>query len=216
MFDMKSNIGTLIIMENLSTAYLVSEEAVEEPIGQQEYGLIRRCQDGEPEAMEQIVFLYQNKVYNIAYGLLGNEEDAKDITQEAFLRVWEKAGQFQFRSSFSTWLYRIVVNLCNNERRRKKPDSSYMDVFDLGDQLSADTDTPESMVLMTEQQEMLKLALTKLKKKYREVIILRDMEGLSYEEISKIAGCSLGRVKSRLHQARMQLRQILVRQERGA
>ncbi len=196
-------------MESLSVAHFISEE-VEEPTDQQERDLVKHCQGGESQAMEQIVRLYQNQVYNIAYGMLGSPEDAQDITQDVFLSVWEKIGQFQFKSRFSTWLYRIVTNMCINEKnRRYRRQTSPTEMDDSQAWTPVDSRTPEKEVLLAEQQEMLQAALGQLKQDYRKILILREMENLSYDELAEVLNCSVGRVKSRLHEARTILRKIL-------
>ena len=106
---MQAQQAVLTAMGNSTITDLIPQE-VEESGNQQENDLIKRCQSGDQQAMEQIVSQYQNQVYNIAYGMLRNSEDAQDIMQEVFLRVWDKIRQFQLKSCFSTWLYRIVKN----------------------------------------------------------------------------------------------------------
>lgn len=163
--------------------------------------------------MEEIVRQYENQVYNIAYGMLGSPEDAQDITQDVFVSVWEKIGQFRFRSKFSTWLYRIAKNMSLNEKSRRT--SRKTDVVEIDDSqawVPVDHQTPEDEILASEQQQILHKALGQLKESYRTILVLREMEGLSYEDLSAVLGCSIGRVKSRLYEARMQLRGILKRE----
>lgn len=204
----------LSTMVSLSVAHFISTE-VEDLADQQERDLIKDCQAGDSQAMGQIVRLYQNQVYNIAYGMLGNSEDAQDIAQDVFLSVWEKIGQFQFKSRFSTWLYRIVTNMCINEQnRRQRRQTSPTEMDDSQAWTPVDSRTPEKEVLFAEQQEMLQAALGQLKPDYRKILILREMEGLSYDELAEILNCSVGRVKSRLHEARLSLRKILKQKDR--
>ena len=163
--------------------------------------------------MEEIVRQYENQVYNIAYGMLGSPEDAQDITQDVFVSVWEKIGQFRFRSKFSTWLYRIAKNMSLNEKSRRT--SRKTDVVEIDDSqawVPVDHQTPEDEILASEQQQILHKALGQLKESYRTILVLREMEELSYEDLSAVLGCSIGRVKSRLYEARMQLRGILKRE----
>ena len=179
---------------------------------QQERDLVLRCQDGSQGAMESIARQYQHWVYNIAYGMLGNREDAGDVAQDVFLWLCENIGQFQFRSQFSTWLYRIVMNRCINLKdryRRRKTEP--MEIDDSQPWTPIADVSPESSVLLQEQQELLQKALAKLKRDYRKILILREMRNLSYEELAEVLGCSMGRVKSRLHEARKALR-ILIKQ----
>lgn len=185
---------------------------VEEFDSQQERDLILRCQERDPSAMGTLVVQYQHWVYNIAYGLLGHHEDSQDIAQDVFLSVWQNIHKFQFRSRFSTWLYRIVKNKCLNlidQRKRRKTDP--MEIDDSQPWVPLDNVTPEQEVLHSEQSQMLHQALGRLKESYRTILILRELRELSYEEISKILNCTLGRVKSRLHEARKALRVELER-----
>ena len=178
---------------------------------EQEKDLVIRCQDGDKSAMEALIRQYQQWVYNISYGILGNPEDASDMAQEVFLWLWENIGQFQFRSRFSTWLYRIVTNRCINlkdqkKRRRTEP----MEIDDSQPWTPIDTETPEKAVLRLEQREILQKALAQLKDDYRKILILREMQDLSYEELAEVIGCSVGRVKSKLHEARKMLRKYVL------
>jgi RNA polymerase sigma-70 factor (ECF subfamily) len=201
-------------MKNLPITDLIPEES-ENINDQQERDLIRRCQTGDSQALEQIVRQYQDGVYGMAYGMLGNREDAQDLAQDAFLTVWEKIGQFKFKSRFSTWLYRVVTNLCINEKNRKRRrKTTPMEIDDSQAWVPVDTVTPEKEVLLAEQQEILQAALAQLKDKYRTILVLREMENLSYDELSEVLGCSIGRVKSRLHEARLALRNILQQKDR--
>ena len=182
-------------------------------VDQHEIDLVKRCQNRDMQAMEEIVGQYENQVYNIAYGMLGSPEDAQDITQDVFVSVWEKIGQFRFRSKFSTWLYRIAKNVSLNEKSRRT--SRKTDVVEIDDSqawVPVDYQTPEDEILASEQQQILHKALGQLKESYRTILVLREMEELSYEDLSAVLGCSIGRVKSRLYEARMQLRGILKRE----
>ncbi len=185
---------------------------VEEFDTEQERELILRCQEKDTAAMGTLIVQYQHWVYNIAYGLLGHREDAQDTTQDVFLSVWQNIHKFQFRSRFSTWLYKIVKNKCLNvidQKKRRKTDP--MEIDDTQPWVPLDTVTPEQEVLRTEQAEILHAALGKLKESYRTILVLRELRELSYEEIAEILNCTLGRVKSRLHEARKALRQELER-----
>ena len=179
---------------------------------QQERELILRCQERDTDAMGTLIVQYQHWVYNIAYGILGHHQDAQDAAQDAFVSVWENIHKFQFRSRFSTWLYRIVRNKCLNvidQRKRRKTDP--MEIDDSQPWVPLDTVTPEQEVLRNEQSEILHTALGKLKESYRTILILRELRELSYEEIAEVLNCTLGRVKSRLHEARKALKAELER-----
>lgn len=187
---------------------------VEEFDNQQERELILRCQERDTDAMGTLVVHYQHWVYNIAYGFLGHHEDAQDAAQDTFLSVWQNIDKFQFRSQFSTWLYRIVKNKCLNlidQRKRRKTEP--MEIDDSQPWVPLDTTTPDKEVLRSEQSEILHAALGRLKESYRTILILRELRDLSYEEIAEVLNCTLGRVKSRLHEARKALKTELERIE---
>lgn len=181
---------------------------------EQERELILRCQERDTAAMGTLIVQYQHWVYNIAYGMLGHREDAEDAAQDAFLSVWQNIESFKFRSRFSTWLYRIVKNKCLNvidQRKRRKTDP--MDIDDSQPWVPLDNVTPERETLRNEQSEILHAALGRLKESYRTILVLRELRELSYEEIAEVLNCTLGRVKSRLHEARKALREELERIE---
>jgi len=178
--------------------------------------LVRLCQNGDMTAFEQLFRRHQDRIYNIAYRMMNNREDALDMTQEIFIRAYQKIKDFNFRSAFSTWLYRLALNLCTDELRKQKSKKKIeISADDLGlttdvmSVIQVDENTPEDNVISKEQEKQVWDAINSLKDKDRAIIILRDMEGLSYEEISDVLKCSLGRVKSRLHEARQKLKDIL-------
>ena len=180
----------------------------------QEREIVLRCQNGDADAMGTLIIRYQHWVYNIAYGILGHHQDAEDVAQDAFVSAWENIGKFQFRSRFSTWLYRIVKNKCLNhidQYQRRKTDPTEID--DSQPWVPLDTVTPEEEALRTEEKEIVHAALAKLKPSYREILVLRELRDMAYEEIAEILGCTLGRVKSRLHEARKALKKELERVE---
>lgn len=179
---------------------------------EQERELILRCQERDTAAMGTLIVQYNHWVYNIAYGILGNHEDAEDASQDAFLSVWQNIDSFKFRSRFSTWLYRIVRNKCLNvidQRKRRKTDP--MEINDSQPWVPLDNVTPEQEALRSERSQILHAALDRLKESYRTILVLRELRELSYEEIAEVLNCTLGRVKSRLHEARKALREELER-----
>lgn len=178
--------------------------------------LVKKSQSGDIESFELLISSYDKRAYNIAYRIMGNEEDAKDMAQEAMLRVYRSIKDFKGQSSFSTWLYRIVTNVCLDELRRRKNDrhvsiDSTIKTEDgeLHIELCSDKETPETAYERVEQRELIKEAIRELNDEYRSVIVLRDIQGFSYEEISNMLECSLGTVKSRINRARTMLRDRL-------
>jgi RNA polymerase sigma-70 factor (ECF subfamily) len=130
-----------------------------------------------------------------------------DLTQDIFLKAYQNIGKFRFTSAFSTWLYRLAVNLCIDELRKRKKIGNPVP---LEEALSeSDADTPEDNVISSDTERQVWEAINSLKEKDRAIIVLRDIEGLSYKEIAEVFKCSLGRVKSRIHEARQKLKMIL-------
>jgi RNA polymerase sigma-70 factor (ECF subfamily) len=169
--------------------------------------LVRLCQNGDMAAFEQLFHKYQERVYGTALRMMSNKEDALDLTQEIFLKAYQNIHKFKSTSAFSTWLYRLSVNLCIDELRKRKRFANTVPLEEAVSQ--ADANTPEDYAISKERERQVWKALNSLKEKERAIIILRDMEGLSYKEIAEVFRCSLGRVKSRLHEARQSLKAIL-------
>lgn len=178
--------------------------------------LVKKSQSGDVESFELLISSYDKRAYNIAYRIMGNEEDAKDMAQEALIRVFKSIRDFKGQSSFSTWLYRIVTNVCLDELRRRK-NNKYVPLEgtiqtaggELHMELCSDKETPESAYERVEQRELIVKAIEELNEEYKSVIVLRDIQGFSYDEISKMLDCSLGTVKSRINRARNMLRDKL-------
>lgn len=183
---------------------------------------IERAKQGDLSAYRVLVETYQQRVFSIALGVVGNSEDAQDIAQEAFLKVFRKLSSFRGQSSFYTWLYRIVFNLSVDLSRKRYRHREVMK----GDNYSLDRDLQESsnvpsnnIVAVSADPEVeysrsqlrdgLDLALGELSSEHKAVIMLREIDGLSYQEISDVIGCSKGTVMSRLHHARRRLQKAL-------
>jgi RNA polymerase sigma-70 factor (ECF subfamily) len=171
--------------------------------------LIKKSKSGDVEAFEQLIFDYQKKAYNIALRIMGNQEDAKDMCQEAFIRIFKSIEGFKEQSSFSTWMYRIVTNVCLDEiRRKKKNDTVSLDnTFETQNgevhfETASDEDTPEEAFIRTEKRRIILKEINSLSEEYKTAIVLRDIQGFSYEEIANILCCSIGTVKSRINRGR--------------
>ncbi|HEY3377890.1 MAG TPA: sigma-70 family RNA polymerase sigma factor [Armatimonadota bacterium] len=180
---------------------------------QQEYALVRRVQAGDDAAFDRLVELCSGRVYSLALRMVGNADDAQDIAQEAFVRVYQALPRFRQDAAFSTWLYRIVVNTCHDElaRRPRRPVSvselTSDDEMPSPLDLATTDDTPETALLQRERQRALETALAELPAQARMVIILHDIQGLSYQEMAEILHAELGTIKSRLNRARNQMRE---------
>lgn len=171
--------------------------------------LVKRSKSGDIEAFEQLIFDYQKKAYNIALRVMGNQEDAKDMCQEAFIRIYKSIEGFKEQSSFSTWMYRIVTNVCLDEIRKKKKsetvslDGTYeTENGEIHFEIASDDDTPEEAYVRTEKKRIILKSINELSEEYKTAIVLRDIQGFSYEEIANILCCSIGTVKSRINRAR--------------
>ncbi len=179
--------------------------------------LVRRAQAGNTEAFEELVRRYERKVYNITYRMLGNEQDASEALQDAFLRAYRFLPKFQFKSSFYTWLYRIATNVSLSRLRgRERVETVSLDqpVGESGDIALDIPDykyTPERLMQQRELRQALQDAVSELPEDYRSVVVLRDLEDLSNEEVSKVLKLSVAAVKSRLHRGRLVLREKLAK-----
>ncbi len=181
--------------------------------------LIKKAQKGDTAAFEKIITEYQNVVYSIAYRYAENPEDAADMSQEVFLKMFRNINTFQFKSKLSTWIYRVAANTCidlvkksNRDKNTYSIDEGYENSD--GDtkytEIADDSSQPETVLEDSEVKDAINLAISELNEDYRTVIILRDIQGLSYDEISEIVGCSVGTVKSRISRGRKNLREILL------
>lgn len=176
---------------------------------------IKQVLKGDQSAYEDIVNLYQHKLYQVCYRMLSSKEEAEDITQEAFVRAYINLHSFDQKRKFSTWIYRIATNLCIDRIRKKKPDY-YLDAevagtegLDMYSQIAADEKLPEETVEQMELQERIQYEISRLPDKYRAVIVLKYIEELSLQEISEILEMPLGTVKTRIHRGREALRKQL-------
>lgn len=181
-----------------------------------ESALIERWRGGEQRAFEELVARYEKRVYNLAYRMSGNADDASDLAQEAFVRVFTALPSFKGQSSFATWLYRIATNVCLDELRRRgrQPVLSLdqpvaMEEGPVARQTVDPAAGPLDELERTELRAAVQDGISALQPEHRAVIILRDLQGLPYEEIAGVLACSLGTVKSRLNRARLALRERL-------
>ena len=181
---------------------------------------IERLKKGEAAAFEILVSERSGEIYGLLYRLTENTEEARDLTQETFLRAFQNIGHFRGDADLRTWIYRIAINQARNRwrwwRRRRRDATVSLDAPDgpfgqpLNATLRADQrNDPERQTLAHERERVLRLALKMLGRAYRETVILRDIEGFSYEEIATTLGISVGTVKSRLSRGREELRQRL-------
>ncbi|MDW8321656.1 MAG: sigma-70 family RNA polymerase sigma factor [Armatimonadota bacterium] len=182
--------------------------------------LVARCRQNDLTAFDEIVERYQHKIYGYVKRLVGNETDAEDITQEVFLKALTSLHAFREESSLQTWLFRIATNLCRDLHRRRQREKGWLPLWRwLDGEDSSDVESaieipdyksnPEKLLLREELGDLLKRAIDRLPMAMREVLVLHDIESLSYEEIAQTLGIPLGTVKSRLFHARARLRHAL-------
>jgi len=178
---------------------------------------VKHAKNGDIDAFEEIVKTYEKKIYNLALRYVGNSEDAYDVSQEVFIRVYKSINSFKEESSFSTWIYRVAVNICIDHMRKSKKSNtvSMTREDDEGNEEQMEIEdtsySPEKVYDRIELRENIKNALDELSEDHRQVIILRDINGLNYEDIGRILDLGEGTVKSRIFRAREKLCRILSR-----
>jgi len=176
--------------------------------------LIRRCQAGDTSAFEPLVERYRQRVWRLAYHVLRDREDAWDCAQEAFVRAFHSLGSFRGQSAFYTWLFRITLNVATDRQRARGAQARAFGTERMAEEEWKRT-TPDSgagpdvSAARSEQRERIREALDALPPKARTIVILSDVEGLSYKEIADVLRCPIGTVMSRLHNARQRLRTLL-------
>ena len=180
--------------------------------------LLKKCCEGSVEAFETIMKTHYKKVYNIAFRMLNNSEDASDMAQEAFVKIYQSIAGFKHESSLATWVYRIATNVCLDEiRKRKNRNVVSMDGYIESDesemvkQFKANQLSVEDLFENKETQKEISELLMSLSEEHRTMIVLRDYNGMNYEEIAKITNSTLGTVKSRLSRARNALKNLFIK-----
>lgn len=187
-------------------------------INDYEKELIKKAIMGDEASFETLIFSCKGKAYSIAFRYLRNREDAMDVLQESFIKIYRHLGKFNFNSSFDTWVYRIVINSCNDllKKTKSRPpsESIYKDSdanyhFEIVDK----EPLPDEKLIKKEEAEYILECLDKLQQEQKEMLILRDIHGFSYEEISELLKMNLGTVKSRISRARENLKKIYLMEQ---
>ncbi len=185
-------------------------------------GLVQQAQGGSMQAVDELVRTYQTPIFNLAYRMVNQHEDAADLTQEVFIKVYRAIRKFKGESRFSTWLYALALNTCRSRRKRLRR-IGFFEAQSLDKPVDTEEghvcrepvdsgDLPDQAMEKHETREIVGRAIATLADEFREVIVMRDMQGLSYEEIAGATGCSEGTVKSRLWRARAKVRDELRRE----
>ncbi len=176
----------------------------------QEAELILRCQQGDQVALKEIFERYHPKVYRIAYGVLRQREDALDVVQEVFIKLYRSIKEFKGKSAFYTYLYRLAMNTAIDHSRKLKRSSlvslDHQEGFQPADRKEK---RPDHLTAQKEMEEKVRWAIDQLPQDQRATLIYREIEELSYQEIAEVMGCSIGTVMSRLHYGRKKLQELL-------
>ncbi len=185
--------------------------------GSKDAELIKAFQAGEKAAFDKLVLSHKDKVYNLCYWFIGDYQEANDLAQDVFFKAFKALKNFRFESAFSTWIYRITVNTCKNrlnslQYRLKKKFVHFNNTAEKsnpGAEIVDESSSPEIELRRKEKSRLIQTAINSLSAEKKAVVVLRDIEGLSYEEISSATGFNLGTVKSKLARARQDLREKL-------
>jgi RNA polymerase sigma-70 factor (ECF subfamily) len=176
--------------------------------------LVARATAGDVDSFNQLVSRWERTIYALAYRTLGREEDARDVVQEAFLRAYRGLRGFKGEAKFSSWLYRITLNLCRDWIRRERrapvvqpPEGT--DAVDLADAMASPTESVEDLVARREMSRAVSRAMAELPEEQRTAILLKEYHGLTFQEIADLQGCPLSTVKTRLYQGLSVLRKHL-------
>jgi RNA polymerase sigma-70 factor (ECF subfamily) len=204
------------VMDTARTVGMTLERAL--PAVNEEAPLVAELQAGSEEAFTYLLGVYQSPVFNLVAHILENPGEAADVLQDVFIKVFKGIRQFHGDSSLKTWIYRIAVHEASNHRRgwrrrhRHEPvslDDSGAESVLLAAEVRASAETPYRLLEQAERQELLRRALASLAQPYRTVVVLREIEGLAYDEIAQVTGMAEGTVKSRLMRGRELLRRKL-------
>jgi len=190
--------------------------ANERPVDTDDQALVERCRNGEVAAFEPLVEKYRERVWRLAYNYLRDREEAWDVAQDAFIRAWQALPSFRGQSAFYTWLFRIVINVATDRARQRSARGRAFGTEAVPEEdwdrvLVEPGGGPDTAAARAEQRERIRRGLDALPEHHRAIIMLSDLEGLSYREIAEVLDIPMGTVMSRLHNARKRLRDILGR-----
>lgn len=178
--------------------------------------LIEESRKGNVDAFEELIKGYKKSAYNIALRVMRNAEDAEDASQEALIKIFKNISSFNMESTFKVWMYRVVVNTCIDFKRRKNVNTLSIDeTIDLGSgreiqrEIPDESNNPDALIERNYSTQLVNDAINMLEDDFKTIIILRDIKGFTYDEISQILSCNLGTVKSRLSRARKRLKELL-------
>jgi len=205
------------VMDTARTVGLALDRTL--PAASEEAPLVAELQAGSEQAFTYLLGVYQNPVFNLISRILENPAEAPDVLQDVFIKVFKGIRQFHGDSSLKTWIYRIAIHEASNHRRgwRRRHWHEPLSIEDTGAEVAlsaaevrADGETPYGLLEQAEREEILRRALASLAQPYRTVVVLREIEGLAYDEIAQVTGMAEGTVKSRLLRGRQLLRRKLM------
>ncbi len=176
--------------------------------------LVKRVKNGDIDAFEEIIAKYEKRVFGLIYNVIKNENEIEDVAQEVFMKVYKNIDKFKGNSSLYTWIYRITANLCLDYIKKKKEviyidEKLQLDDGEVDFQIPSNEKLQDELYEEKELKEKLQKSIAKLPEKQQMMIILRDIKGFSYEEISEILEMKLGTVKSQINRARLKLKELL-------
>jgi RNA polymerase sigma-70 factor (ECF subfamily) len=208
---MEPNPGNSVIQHDEGKA----GHAVERSVEMVDLELVRRTKSGDVQAFEELFNRYQKRVYNLVYRILSDENDAADLTQEVFVRVFHSIGRLRAEEAFFTWLKTVTVNVCRDYMRRRPPRTESLDAtmqIDDGDiqrDIADQSAGPEKILLSQDRQRMVQKAVSSLSDDHRLVVVLHHIDGMDVSDIAKMLGSPVGTIKSRLARARDELKRKL-------
>ncbi len=178
--------------------------------------VIQECLAGNVESFARLVEAYQDRLFNSVARMTGNLDDAEDIVQDAFVLAFRKLDSFRGKSSFYTWIYRIAMNTAINFRRRKTRSTPLMENPQEGMEIMASLDdSPSRPLEASEEAELVQRSLLRLSDEHRQILVLREIDDLSYEDIAEVLDLPVGTVRSRLHRARLQMKDYIIELEQA-
>ena len=176
--------------------------------------LVKKVKNGDVDAFEQIITKYEKKIFGLIYNMLRNENEIEDVAQEVFIKVYKNLDKFHGDSSLYTWIYKIATNLCLDQIKKRKEviyidEKLQLDDGEVEFQIPSDEKLQDEIYEQKELKQKLESCIDKLPEKQKAMIVLRDIKGLSYDEIAEILDLKLGTVKSQINRARLKLKELL-------
>jgi RNA polymerase sigma-70 factor (ECF subfamily) len=177
--------------------------------------IVTKCLKGDAGAWKMLVDLYAKRIYNLAYQFSGTPQEAEDLVQDIFFKLYNSLGKYEPEKDFSAWFLTLARNYLIDEYRQHRQEKSLRDDFDELTLSATASDSPEHQYLARERTELIRQALSELSPELRTVLVLREIEGFSYEEIAEKLGLPVGTVKSRINRGRLQMAEVILKRTGG-